>query len=519
LYSFFQQAFDRVIHLLRLNLIPQKLNVTWWLRVTKQTKKFSNFPLMSFETNVFSSPRRKKGDPSLTMAEKRSGTKVLSHYANTAMALPSSSSKGNSIFDIETSKDNSPTMLDDDNDDDNHGDDPQQQQHGLLHGTTTKASSTSLSKLSSSNTASTMTSTNTTNSNSNAGPPQQKATISAMGFKVLILLALQNSSKNLLLRFVMRKRPEFLTSAAVIGSELTKLTLSVLYIVVVERKSMSSIVDYVVRIDVKNTILVVVPASAYNLQMTLEYIALANLDAAMFSVLVQTKLLCTATFAALVLNKKLKYIQLISLLLLTVGVMLCNMKLKTSSTTTTSTTTTTTTTKDDDEDDNDAKTMKGILATLGIALSSGFASVYTEKVIKSPNRASNRPNWTTDGSEFSLAYTQVQLASMSLVAMGIYAMIMDFRPIVEYGLFYKFDGGAILTVLNSAIGGLIVAAVLKYADSVLKGYATAISVILTGVLSMFLFGTQLHMVYFLGIINVVVAVLLYNGKNLDQLIC
>ena len=76
-----------------------------------------------------------------------------------------------------------------------------------------------------------------------------------------------------------------------------------------------------------------------------------------------------------------------------------------------------------------------------------------------------------------------------------------------------------MTVLNSAIGGLIVACVLKYADSILKGYATSVSVIMTGVLSMILFGTQLNIVYFMGIIDVVVAVLLYNGKNLDGLLC
>jgi solute carrier family 35 (UDP-sugar transporter), member A1/2/3 len=55
--------------------------------------------------------------------------------------------------------------------------------------------------------------------------------------------------------------------------------------------------------------------------MKLEYVALANLNAAVFSVLVQTKLLFTAIMAYAVLNKKLKYIQIISLVLLTVGVM------------------------------------------------------------------------------------------------------------------------------------------------------------------------------------------------------
>ena len=78
---------------------------------------------------------------------------------------------------------------------------------------------------------------------------------------------------------------------------------------------------------------------------------------------------------------------------------------------------------------------------------------------------------------------------------------------------------AFASVLSSALGGLIVAAVLKYADSVLKGYATAVSVILTGVLSMLLFGSTLTLIYYMGIINVVTAVLLYNGRDMDQLVC
>lgn len=78
-----------------------------------------------------------------------------------------------------------------------------------------------------------------------------------------------------------------------------------------------------------------------------------------------------------------------------------------------------------------------------------------------------------------------------------------------------------MTCFNSAIGGLTVAAVLKFADAILKGYATACSVVLTGILSMLLFGTVLDTIYFLGIINVVVAVLLYNGKkeDLDKYVC
>lgn len=316
--------------------------------------------------------------------------------------------------------------------------------------------------------------------------------ISSTGLKVLMLLAVQNSSKNLLMRYVMKEKPDFLASAAVIGSECIKLSLSLFYILFIEKKSFMTIIQYF-KENLTNTLLVTVPASVYNLQMSLEYIALANLDAAMFSVLAQLKLVFTAIFSAIVIGKKLKYIQVISLSLLTVGVMLCNMRFG---------------------EDQGISNTKGILATIGISLCSGFASVYTEKVIKS-----QRENSPVVKGQYSLAYTQVQLASMSLLTIGIYAFFMDFEKIFVYGLFYKFNFGAVLTIFNSAIGGLIVAGVLKYADSVLKGYATAISVVLTGVMSMILFGTQLPMVYFMGIVNVVIAVLLYNGKNFDQYVC
>lgn len=114
---------------------------------------------------------------------------------------------------------------------------------------------------------------------------------------------------------------------------------------------------------------------------------------------------------------------------------------------------------------------------------------------------------------------QVQLALVSLVILGVYAVVMDFQVIAEHGLLHNFTPGAFVSIFNSALGGLIVASVLKYADSVLKSYATAISVVMTGLLSMMLFGTELNTIYFMGIVNVVCAVLLYNGKNMDKVVC
>jgi UDP-sugar transporter A1/2/3 len=269
--------------------------------------------------------------------------------------------------------------------------------------------------------------------------PEETATekasgLSSTGLKVLILLAVQNCSKNLLMRYVMKEKPQFLTSAAVIGVEMTKLTLSTLFILFVDRRPLSSIWVFL-KEDYRNTLLLCVPAAAYNLQSSLEYVALANLDAAVFSVLVQTKLVATATCAAVILRKQLKRIQVISLVLLTAGVMLCNLTKANSSGAA-----------------MDSNTLRGIMATLGIATSSGFASVYTEKVMKAQR------NVNVARQNYSLAYLQVQLASASLVIMGIYSLLKDYERIRTDGLWHNFTWKAYVTVFNSAIGGLTVAA-------------------------------------------------------------
>lgn len=305
---------------------------------------------------------------------------------------------------------------------------------------------------------------------------------------------MQNCVKNLVMRAAVKGDAHFLYSAAVIGTEGTKCLSSIMY-VLCTGGSPTSIYRYL-KAEWRKFALLAVPAGIYNFQQTLEYVALRNLNAALFSVLVQTKLLTTAIFSAVLMGKKLRKAQVISLLLLTTGVMLAQLR------------------PDAASEKKGENQMHGILATLGIALSSGFAAVYTEKVIKAHRNPAAETTSTHNGG--GLAYTQIQLAMTSLVIEGAWAAMTDSANIMEHGLWYGFDVKAMISVLNSAMGGLTVAAVLKFADAVLKGYATAISVLLTGVLSMLIFGTSLSVEYCLGMINVLAAVVLYNAKNLDM---
>lgn len=95
--------------------------------------------------------------------------------------------------------------------------------------------------------------------------------ITKTGLSVLLLLAVQNCCKNLVVRAVMKGQPQFLTSAAVLLSEVMKCTLSTSYILFYEQKSFQSIVQYITQVDRRNTILLIVPATAYNIQMSCEY--------------------------------------------------------------------------------------------------------------------------------------------------------------------------------------------------------------------------------------------------------
>ena len=250
----------------------------------------------------------------------------------------------------------------------------------------------------------------------------------------------------------------------------------------------------------------------------LEFVALARLEPNLFSVVVQSKLLTTALFTTVLLGKRLRMTQIVALLLLLAGVVTAQTKNGASAS----------------QLSLESEQMVGVTATLGIATLSGFAAVYTERVLKRgggpaahgkhmlacmqarprrapppPVRARARP-CRRDAS--SPRRAQIQMATASLLIIGVFALAQDSAAILEGGLWQGFDMAAGVAVLSSALGGLIVSAVLKYADSVLKGYATSGSVMLTGVLSAIFFGTALDARFLFATVLVISSIVLYNTK-------
>ncbi|MEQ2183476.1 hypothetical protein GOODEAATRI_033065, partial [Goodea atripinnis] len=65
-----------------------------------------------------------------------------------------------------------------------------------------------------------------------------------------------------------------------------------------------------------------------------------------------------------------------------------------------------------------------------------------------------------------------------------------------------------------ALGGLVIAAVIKYADNILKGFATSLSIILSTLISYFLLQDfDPSSVFFLGAVLVIAATFLYGYEG------
>lgn len=68
----------------------------------------------------------------------------------------------------------------------------------------------------------------------------------------------------------------------------------------------------------------------------------------------------------------------------------------------------------------------------------------------------------------------------------------------------------------SAFGGLLTVVVVKYADNIVKAFATSIAIVLSILLSVLLFDRRPSFQYFIGATLVIIAVCVYGNADLVQ---
>ncbi len=65
--------------------------------------------------------------------------------------------------------------------------------------------------------------------------------------------------------------------------------------------------------------------------------------------------------------------------------------------------------------------------------------------------------------------------------------MVDARAVLENGWFQGITRLVLVIIVLGALGGLIIAAVMKYADNIVKGFATSISIVFSSIVSYYFF--------------------------------
>ncbi|VDC06665.1 unnamed protein product [Peniophora sp. CBMAI 1063] len=232
-----------------------------------------------------------------------------------------------------------------------------------------------------------------------------------------------------------------------------------------------------------------IPAILYVIQNNLQFVAASNLDAATFQVTYQMKILTTAAFSVVLLRKKLTPVKWLALFFLAVGVAV--VQLQTSGS------------HGSGPDVHGMVPFKGFLAVAAACFTSGLAGVYFEMVLKN--------------SSGDLWVRNVQLSLFSLLpalAPIVATQGANVTAVPSFtNLFANFTVAAWATVATQVLGGLITALVIKYADNIMKGFATSLSIVISFLLSVGLFHTRITLAFLVGASIVLAATWLYSQPD------
>ncbi|KAJ8641059.1 hypothetical protein MRB53_017753 [Persea americana] len=226
-----------------------------------------------------------------------------------------------------------------------------------------------------------------------------------------------------------------------------------------------------------------IPAALYLVKNLLQYYIFAYVDAPGYQILKNLNIISTGVLYRIILKKKLSEIQWAAFILLCAG---C------------------TTAQLNPSSDHVLQTpFQGWMMAIVMALLSGFAGVYTEAIIKKrPSRNINVQNFW--------------LYVFGMVFNAVAILVQDFDAVMNEGFFHGYSLITVCMILNHALSGLAVSMVMKYADNIVKVYSTSVAMLLTAIVSVFLFRFHLSLAFFLGSTVVSVSIYLHSIGKLQR---
>ena len=277
----------------------------------------------------------------------------------------------------------------------------------------------------------------------------------------LFTLTVQNTALVLVTKFSYRtSATPYVVSTAIASAELVKLVLS--YILLVTSDGRSAAREALREVP-SNATRLAGPSVLYVIQNNLLFEGVRLLSPTAYMVCSQSKILTSAICSVLLLGTRITRKQYVALVVLVCGMIMVQGEEG----------------RGRDLPSNRARKdeiLRGMVAVLTAAFTSGFAGAYLEKMYKEVG-AQKRSVW----------FRNAQLACFSLpMAMIGSAWCDGERLRTNEGVFQGYDSVVLLVIALQAVGGLVVAAVLRYAGNVLKCFAVSISICNCAVASTFL---------------------------------
>ncbi|VDP06883.1 unnamed protein product [Soboliphyme baturini] len=259
-----------------------------------------------------------------------------------------------------------------------------------------------------------------------------------------------------------------------------------------------------------------VPSLVYTIQNNLDFVALSNLSAALFTVLSQLKVVTTALFMTLMLGRRFSFARWIAIFFVFIGISLVlidaspsshndtplkdalvNASLPVASTT------------------GKGNFFVGVSAVLFNCFLAGFAGrgtfaiaagtiipallisgVYFEKMLKD--------------SHTSLWIRNIQLYLGGVVCSGLSCAAYDGRIIQEHGFFYGYHFLVWMIIGLLCFGGIFISMVMKYLDNIHKSFAAASSVLVVSLVSYVFFDSSIGIMFCIGSFLVCSSIVVYN---------
>eukprot|EP00899_Mesostigma_viride_P005095 jgi/Mesvir1/14587/Mv05261-RA.1 len=232
--------------------------------------------------------------------------------------------------------------------------------------------------------------------------------------------------------------------------------------------------------DWRSVMLYPIPSIIYLFHNNVQFYTMAYVDASTYQILGNLKIVTTGFLFRVFLKRHLTRTQWLSLLLLMIGA--------------------TTSQLTGCKSGALSAPWQGYALGIVSACLSALAGVYTEFIMKKNND--------------TLYWQNLQLYFFGALFNAVRLTVDDFNAGFENGFWFYtclngFGTVAMLIVINFSFSGLFVSWIMKFADTIVKVYATSSAMLLTALLAVWLFGLDPTLPLFLGIATACISLQLY----------